>query len=518
MDRIIQITNKYGLILILLLAFCLRVAWISKSPPSLNWDEASFGYNAYSILKTGKDEFGVKLPIFLRSFDDYKPALYSYLTIPFIYLLGLNEASVRLVSVFSGTFSVIFIYLLAKELFKNKYIGLLSALSIAIEPWAIHFSRAAFEANLALTLVLGGIYFLLKSKLKDNYVVLGTLLLSLSLYAYTASRILIIPILLVFLAIYGKNLFKIRKTLYLIIIFNLILVLPIIITNIVHPETLFRLSSTFLISSSTPARFLSYFSPINLFVRGSSEPTQHIPNFGMFFSFEFFFWVIGIYFLLKKYTKEKILIFLILVAPIPAAITWNWFYPARVLPLFSLFSILIGLGSYQTIIYLATKPKIIFAFSILAIAFLTLYNLANLVTTLRYLLPYEDRGNWQYGMREIVQEIAKNESNYNTIVFETRNAQPFIFVLFYSKYPPDMYQKQIENTAKLQIPRKSFDFGKYIFRDVYWPNDKKDQRTLLVAPDSSLPLDKVKSNSNLNLIKEVNDFEGNLLARIVGLR
>ena len=90
------------LIIILSLSFILRIYQINSNPPGLTWDEASLGYNAYSILKTGKDEYGSFLPITLKSFGDYKPAVYAYLSLPFIAVLGLNELAVRLPSVLSS--------------------------------------------------------------------------------------------------------------------------------------------------------------------------------------------------------------------------------------------------------------------------------------------------------------------------------------------------------------------------------------------------------------------------------
>src|SRR3990172_9037297 len=119
---------SFMLLLIIVLGAGLRLFWLDKSPPSLNWDEAALGYNAYSLLKTGKDEYGFKLPVTFRSFDDYKPPLYPYVTVPFIALFGLNEYSVRLPSALAGIFSIIAIYLVVSFLF-NKTVGLFPAFS-----------------------------------------------------------------------------------------------------------------------------------------------------------------------------------------------------------------------------------------------------------------------------------------------------------------------------------------------------------------------------------------------------
>src|SRR5438046_1183056 len=86
-------------ILILLIAIFFRCYQLSKIPPSPSLDEVSIGYNAYSILNTGKDEYGYHFPLLLRAYDDWRPALYVYMVIPFVKLFGLTVFAVRLPSV-----------------------------------------------------------------------------------------------------------------------------------------------------------------------------------------------------------------------------------------------------------------------------------------------------------------------------------------------------------------------------------------------------------------------------------
>src|SRR5437868_4259461 len=96
-------TTLIILICITLFAGILRLWRLDTVPAGFNIDEAAFGYNAYSILKTGKDEYGTFLPLSLKSFGDYKAAGYAYIDIPFIALFGLNEFSVRLPSAILGS-------------------------------------------------------------------------------------------------------------------------------------------------------------------------------------------------------------------------------------------------------------------------------------------------------------------------------------------------------------------------------------------------------------------------------
>jgi 4-amino-4-deoxy-L-arabinose transferase-like glycosyltransferase len=94
-----KINKSIGsLLAIICVAALLRFYHLSTVPPHLTPDEASLGYNAYSILKTGKDEYGQSLPIIFKSFGDYKPGLYVYATVPFVAVFGLNEFAVRAAS------------------------------------------------------------------------------------------------------------------------------------------------------------------------------------------------------------------------------------------------------------------------------------------------------------------------------------------------------------------------------------------------------------------------------------
>ena len=104
------------LFLIFLLAFFLRVYKINSIPGFLNRDEASIGYNAYSILKTAKDEHNKILPLFFESFGDWKMPVYIYLTVPFVWLFGLEIYSVRLLSAIAGTLTFLVVYFLTKEI------------------------------------------------------------------------------------------------------------------------------------------------------------------------------------------------------------------------------------------------------------------------------------------------------------------------------------------------------------------------------------------------------------------
>jgi len=173
---VLKIKEYKILIAIVILSAIIRFVRIESAPPSLNWDEISHGYNAYSILKTGRDEWGQLFPFIFRAYGDYKLPIYIYATAISEALFGLTVFAVRLPSVLAGIGSVVFSYLLVEELndsgepkkltensaLTTTYLSLLTAFLMAIEPWSLFLSRGAFEANLAQFFIISGVYFFLR--------------------------------------------------------------------------------------------------------------------------------------------------------------------------------------------------------------------------------------------------------------------------------------------------------------------------------------------------------------------
>jgi len=140
------------LLLIVVFAAFFYTHKLASNPPGVYLDEVGTGYNAYSILKTGKDEYGKAFPLAFRLFGSYTPPLYIYLTVPIMAILGLNIFSTRILSVICGLIAILIFHFLVKELnfAKSKYTALLSTLFFAITPWLIFFSRMGYEQNLCL--------------------------------------------------------------------------------------------------------------------------------------------------------------------------------------------------------------------------------------------------------------------------------------------------------------------------------------------------------------------------------
>src|SRR3989344_9524351 len=194
------------LIIVLVIGGFLRFFNIANSPPSLNWDEAALGYNAYSILHTGKDEYGVFFPLVTRSFDDYKSMLPVYPMVLSIKLFGLNEIGVRFPTALISTLTIILIYLVAKKLLMSEKVALLASFFFAIEPWALHLGRVYHEATFALFFYLASIYLFLESRKKDKLLLLALACGIVSLFSYHTNKVLVPTTFLLFAFLYRKQL------------------------------------------------------------------------------------------------------------------------------------------------------------------------------------------------------------------------------------------------------------------------------------------------------------------------
>ncbi len=544
------------LFLIVLWGGWLRVYGLDKSPPSLNWDEASLGYNAYSILKTGKDEYNQTLPIFTRSFDDYKSAVPAYLSIPLIVLFGLNEISIRLTSAIAGIVSIIAIFGIGYSLFKSFKIALLSAFFFAIAPFSIFFSRALFEANIALAFFLFGYWCYLSYRKKTLLFVASMILFILSMYTYHSYKIFV-PIFIFGLFLSDKKTWLAnRKNLLLALSVSAVLLIPMVIFTL-GGQTLARFSSTSILKLMYPpfnqaitqnhdlgqflnlfvhnqlfyflweifGRYTAYFSPANIFIQEAAEPGQRIPTLAVLYPFEAVFWLIGLLAVFKRFRENYPLGLLILLSPIPAVVTWNWFHQVRVLPLFAAYSIVSGFGAHLVIRWVVdflgrhfgpakTKFQIVL---VISIVFFGLWNSLYLFDALFVLLPKYYSGDWQPGFKQSIPVIARLQNNYDQIIIESPHAQPYIFTLFYQAYPPGQYQMEADYVELAKGPRKKYDFGKYVFKKIYWPDDRKLKKTLFMGTVFSLPEQDIKTQPNAKVISNILDRDGNISIRIVGL-
>ena len=521
------INKKVGLVLlffIIVLAAVIRLWQIGNVPPSPDWDEAALGYNAYSIMQTGRDEYGQFLPTILRSFDDYKPALYAYLIVPFIKVFGLNIISVRLPSAIVGILTVLVTFFLVKELFKRVDLALLSSFILAISPMSVQFSRIAFEANVAMGLNAAAILLFLKSFKKPWFLFVSLFVMGLNLYMYQSEKVFV-PLLLIVLAfVFRRELLKIPKK-YLITSIAIIFLLSIPLTNFIltNKDALARAKGVSIFSDLTPflkenvqkviedkrnkdylglildnrrfefaksivSGYVSHFDFNWLFITGDIA-RHHAPGMGIMSLWELPFLLIGIYMLVfgRFERSAKLAIFLwFLIAPIPASITSGVPHSVRTLnflPTFQVFTaigVLSVISSISKIQYQILKIPIKYLIFSMCI-FFAIFNIVYYLNQYFVQQNYFNSKEWQYGYKEAVSEINRVEGKYSKIIVSNQPHldQSYMFFLFYLKYPPSLYQK--DGAFSSGGFRENHKFGKYEFRPIDWNKEIKSPNTLYVG-------------------------------------
>ncbi len=485
------------LTLIVILASFLRFWQLGKVPLSPDWDEVALGYNAYSIMQTGRDEYGEFLPIVLRSFHDYKPALYAYLAIPSISILGLNVFSVRLPSAIFGILTVIATYFLAKELFKNSRLKLeignwkleipeVASLLLAISPWHIQFSRVAFEANVGVALNVFGILFFLKAFKKPWFLFLSALMWGLSLHVYQSEKVFV-PLLIVILVCSFKKQFLSIKKKYILISFLIFtfICLPLAYYTLTNKDALARAKGVSIFSNSSiiqantekiardranndilglvldnrrvefakyiAAGYLSHFDLNWLFITGDIA-RHHAPGMGFMYLVELPFLLIGVYILIFGNFSKAVKTFIILwflIVPIPAAVTNDVPHAVRVINFLPILQILTAIGIISALQIISNVKFQISNFKIRYLLF-SLFFLFFIFNLLYYLNQYFVQQNyfhakyWQYGYEGIVEYIMPIKNKYKKIIVSNKQPldQSYMFFLFYLKYDPHKYLSQ----------------------------------------------------------------------------
>lgn len=513
---------------IFLLGLFLRLSNLDVAPPGFNADEAALGYNAYSLLKTGKDEWGTSWPLVFKSFSDYKPGLYVYLDLPFVAILGLNELSVRLPSIILGALSILLIYFLSQEFFGKKSVALASSFLLAISPWHLHYSRGAWETNVATFFMLAGVLTFVKSLTNLRWLWLSVLSLVSAMYTYQTPR-LIIPILIFLLVIFYWKKLMIKKNIAPAF-FMVVLMIPLMVILSTNAG-LARFQGVSIFSDPGPwnrtnqergyhqnpgdfwARFyhnrliayggsflshyLDHFSPNFLFINGDSLGRNKVPGIGQMYLLEIFTILAGFYFWLKgKFENTKIIFLWLMIAPLAASLTYQTPHVLRahnmVVPL-TLVSGL-GLGILLEKIWQLTLP--------LRYLLMTLLSFSTIIFISGYFhqyfihLPKQYALEWEYGFSQVVPYVMTNLNKYQKIVITNRYDQPYILFLFYSSYDPIKYQQDFKTVGENNFGFSTVtSFDKFEFRPIAKEEFRNSKKILFVGTgeeiDQEVRADKV---------------------------
>lgn len=476
---------------------------LDEIPNGLYVDEAVSGYNAYSVLKTGKDEYGKPFPLAFRFFGSYSPPMHTYLTVPIIYFRGLKISSPRVISGISGLVLVIAVFFFIKSLkiIRSPLTPFLGAFLFAISPWLIFYSRAGYEMNIGFALFSLGVLYLWLGLKKPKLLLLGFPILSLSSYGAHTERFLVPIIAVLFLLVFKKVLFLSKKYLSSSLLLAFLIQLPNIYflstPAFFTKSTLFYKGAIFSqaekIANFLPtfigvplafireftSQYLSYFSPRSLFFLGDPDLQRSIPELSVFYFWMVIPYLYGIYRLFKsiKTDETKFISLLTLVIPIFPALSGDPFSSQRALPLLLPLSLIIFLG-IDGLIY---NRKIVY-WSLTFLVF-SVFSLLLLWRSYFVLFPKERAKIWGYGFSPLAEEIRKRP-NEKFVIDQSRTKPAYIELAYFLEYPPEELQRSVdpkvrENYYSMVDFKQEYRFANMEIRNIEWKTDIYKEQILV---------------------------------------
>lgn len=484
---------------IILISFFLRTYQLQNVPPGISIDEMAFGYNAYSLLKTGRDEYGSFLPITLRAFNDYRPALLSYLIIPFIKIFGLNAFGIRFASVILSIITLIALYRITVLLFLIKtndnksppkvstyhtssIISLLVISLYAISPWNIYLSRLALDTNAGLMFFSVAFWIFLEYLVnkKVPFLLGSFILFAVSFYAYNGIKLFIPFFLLTLLFVFYKTVLKRKKDFIIALILIAIIVSPLLVTYL-NKNNLIRFNSLDFVSQEKPlvlqissqrllyennditgkifdnrritivplyiTNFLVNINPTWLYADDYQHEEYKTPDFGLFYFFELLLLLFGLYYLIKEKVFPQNIFYLligwIILSIIPAAVTYDTPSAVRIYTALPALLIIEGCGLYYILYWIYKQKSILKNISYGVLFFIIGVSFMWFIHTYFVILPFQLSQNFSYGVVDAIQYGSTHQTSYKHIIISNRGDLEFsyIYYLFDTTYDPELYLK-----------------------------------------------------------------------------
>lgn len=523
--------------LVLCIALFARMYKLSNYPVHLSMDEVSIGYNAYSILTTGRDEWGKFMPLSFESVGDYKPPVDVYLDVPSVALFGLNEWAVRFPIALLGSLSVIFLFGILRKVGFSYMVSILTGLWLALLGWHIHFSRATFGAIPGLFFFLVGLFFFLDSletKKSTYQPIISAAGFGLSVWAYHAER-LFIPIFVIVLAcLFKKEILGRPKDTKRFIITTAVFAIPFLYLSIFTPAIRSRAQATsifrepaisnalsekytsvgdfvfdnklYIVGRHWFGKYLNYFDARFWFRKGLYLTPPGYPDIGLLGYADILLVAFGFIELAKSNKKVKTMTFaLMILGPLPASFTMNEQHPLRALTWLPFFCFIIALG-LKYLFDRFKKYKTVLAGVLVLMFVIDFSYFANIYV---YHFPRYFSQAWQYGYKEIALYACANKDNYDQIFIsesfgsvEYFTSVPQLYLAFYCKTKPISHiSDDPKNGIFIKRPSWKFDKDHYT-------------NTLFIAAPWDFPIEEVDENQIIKKIYFLDESLGFIFVKI----
>lgn len=499
------------LVIVFIFGIFLRVYKFNKVPSSLNWDEVAIGWNAAAIWEAKIDQYGKRWPLSFKSYGDFKSPLLIYTTAIFVGIFGINDWTIRLPVLIISILSLFVFFLIAQKIAKllefnsksTEIFLLINTLLLAISPWHIRFSRAAFEANFALFFILLGIYFLLSS-LKNFYlIILSSISFIFSLYSYHSPKIFVPLFIISFLVIYRNKIIekiKNHKIFSIITIIISLLSLYFLIKDTIlgsageRSGTLIFFENNKLIPLNFNLlkqilnNFWQHISP-NFYIFGSDDNFRNnLKNIGLMPFIQYIYFLLGIITLFFKKNKISsnhtniLLLSWFFIGLLPGILSKPDSVPHTIRTLNALPAIILisSIGFINFVSYLKNKKLDIFENKIniyiptlILIGFIFVQSQIFFYKEYFVNFPVYSAEDWQYGYKQVAQIAKKYEGEVDKIIITSKYGHPYLFFAFYQQRNP-LYVIWGE-------------MSKYQYKDnIEWHSDKFCKNCLIIGTGEEL--------------------------------
>ncbi len=466
----------------------LRFEGLSGLPAGLNQDEAVNGYDAYSLIHTGRDHHGHPFPFAgLESFGDWSSPLLTFLTAPVVGIFGLRLEVIRAVSAAVGLAAVPIIYWLAVELFGRRSIGFAAAWLIALSPWAIHLSRWAIPTTTVPTMVAATMLSTVwtAQRRSGHGLIVAAILAGLTMASYPTMKLFVPLVVVVAVIVYGRDLLRIDR--WSIVGAALVLLAiagPILFLSTFDPGGRARLDQVSAFHDGPnlglfTRQYLSYLSPHFLFYRGDGD-AMHLPTgYGVELRSTIPILIWGLVWLLAMTLRPRLarwrsvlfLLGVLVVYPIPGSLTVpspHTLRGAQLIPLTALIGTVGLVSGAELIVRLIRHSQPVSARGALAVIWtlplLLFFGTEVVSRSEQYHDRYPDDTAYLYqdGLVPALTFAREHAADVDEIWVADVN-QPYIYVLFEAEWSPS----DVHDHLKLRRDPPRFnvvqEIGKYHF-------------------------------------------------------
>ncbi len=213
-------TAKFLFVLIMLTASFLRLYKLGEVPYGLQQDEASIGYDAYTLANFGIDRNGYHFPVYPITWGcGGGSPLLIYLNVLSISLFGTGIVKLRLIPAILGILTVALLYMTLRIIYEGQKfrnsIALFGAFFLAVCPWHVILSRWSLDCNIMPFNIMLAIYLFMLGVKKKNTIIycLSSAAFSICMYSYGSATI-VVPVFLLLICVYGirHSLITVKQT------------------------------------------------------------------------------------------------------------------------------------------------------------------------------------------------------------------------------------------------------------------------------------------------------------------